>query len=94
MDEYAARPVDEAKLEAGAERKLFDAYSKLDVGGQCDYLAALESTASLRPQVDRFFDDVLVMAKDEAVRENRLAFLAQLLRKFSTIADFSEIVAE
>jgi glycyl-tRNA synthetase beta chain len=42
--------------------------------------------------VDRFFDKVLVMAKDERVRENRLTLLAQLLQEFSTVADFSEIV--
>jgi glycyl-tRNA synthetase beta subunit len=43
--------------------------------------------------VDQFFDDVLVMAEDEAVRNNRLTFLAHLLTEFSTIADFAEIVS-
>jgi glycyl-tRNA synthetase beta chain len=41
--------------------------------------------------VDRFFEDVLVMAEDEGVRRNRLTLLAEFLREFSTIADFSEI---
>lgn len=96
VDLYAQKQLDESKLEEGAERALFDAYQQLrqDMDGQPDYAASLERTASLRPQVDQFFDDVLVMAKDEAVRENRLTFLAQLLREFSTIADFSEIVVE
>jgi glycyl-tRNA synthetase beta chain len=58
------------------------------------YRQALESIAGLRPVVDRFFDDVLVMAEDAAVRKNRLTLLAQLLREFSTIADFSEIQTE
>ncbi len=58
------------------------------------YKEALEAISELRPAVDRFFDDVLVMDKDEAIRKNRLALLAGLLREFSTIADFSEIVAE
>lgn len=57
------------------------------------YREALEAIAALRPAVDRFFDDVLVMAEDEAVQRNRLALLAELLREFSTIADFSEIAA-
>lgn len=57
------------------------------------YREALEAIAALRPAVDRFFDEVLVMAEDEAVRRNRLALLAELLREFSTIADFSEIAA-
>ncbi len=40
-----------------------------------------------------FFEDVLVMAENEEVRRNRLTLLANLLREFSTIADFSEIAA-
>lgn len=58
------------------------------------YREALEEIAKLRPTVDRFFDDVLVMAEDEAVRRNRLALLARLLGEFSTIADFSVMVVE
>ena len=46
----------------------------------------------LRPRVDTFFDKVLVNAKDERVRNNRLTLLHNLLTEFSTIADFSEIV--
>ncbi|HEV2616475.1 MAG TPA: glycine--tRNA ligase subunit beta [Candidatus Acidoferrales bacterium] len=58
------------------------------------YKEALESISELRPTVDRFFDDVMVMDEDAAIRKNRLALLAGLLREFSTIADFSEMVAE
>jgi len=58
------------------------------------YREALQAIAELRPKVDRFFDEVLVMAEDQAVRRNRLALLAELLKEFSTIADFSEIVTE
>ncbi len=56
------------------------------------YTAALEQIATLRPQVDAFFDAVMVMAPDEAVRANRLALLEKVLGDFSGIADFSEIV--
>jgi glycyl-tRNA synthetase beta chain len=55
------------------------------------YREALQEIAELRPAVDRFFDEVMVMAPEEAVRKNRLTMLAELLREFSTIADFSEI---
>jgi glycyl-tRNA synthetase beta chain len=55
------------------------------------YKEALEVIAALRPDVDRFFDQVMVMAEDAAVRRNRLALLSELLREFTTIADFSEI---
>jgi glycyl-tRNA synthetase beta chain len=58
------------------------------------YRSDLETIAALRPQVDLFFDKVLVNAKDEAVRRNRLTLLKNLLTEFSTIADFSEIVTE
>ena len=58
------------------------------------YKEALEAISELRPAVDRFFDDVLVMDKDEAIRKNRLALLSGLLKEFSTIADFSEIMPE
>ncbi len=59
-----------------------------------NYREALQVIAELRPAVDRFFDDVLVMAEEEAPRKNRLTLLAELLREFSTIADFSELAAE
>jgi glycyl-tRNA synthetase beta chain len=58
-----------------------------------EYKEALEAISELRPTVDRFFDDVLVMDKDETVRKNRLTLLAGLLKEFSTIADFAEIAA-
>jgi glycyl-tRNA synthetase beta chain len=57
-----------------------------------DYRTALEQIATLRPQVDAFFDAVMVMAPDAAVRANRLALLERVLGDFSGIADFSEIV--
>ena len=56
------------------------------------YREALQEIAKLRPVVDNFFDDVMVMAEDEQIRKNRLTLLAGLLSGFSTIADFSEIV--
>jgi glycyl-tRNA synthetase beta chain len=58
------------------------------------YQEALEEIAGLRKTVDQFFLDVMVMAEDERVRNNRLALLAELLREFTTIADFSELAGE
>jgi glycyl-tRNA synthetase beta chain len=57
-----------------------------------NYKRALEQIATLRPQVDAFFDAVMVMVPDTAVRANRLALLEKVLADFSGIADFSEIV--
>ena len=58
------------------------------------YTEALEHIAGLRGVVDQFFVDVMVMAEDEKVRLNRLSLLAELLREFTTIADFSELAGE
>jgi glycyl-tRNA synthetase beta chain len=77
--------LDREMLEAGPEVELYNAASRI-------HLADLESVATLRPFVDRFFDRVMVNVDDGALRQNRLAFLHDLLMKFSTIADFSEIV--
>jgi glycyl-tRNA synthetase beta chain len=57
-----------------------------------DYLAALKAIATLRPQIDAFFDQVMVMDPDAAVRNRRLLLLISIVRNFSGIADFSEIV--
>ncbi len=76
----------EGAVEAGAR------YQALLAEGNYD--AALSCAASLRPLLDRFFDDVMVMVEDEQVRANRLALLKMLFDEFSKIADFSEVVTE
>jgi glycyl-tRNA synthetase beta chain len=58
-----------------------------------EYTAALEQIATLRPHVDLFFDKVMVMVDDTAIRQNRLGLIAAVLQRFSTIADFSELVS-
>jgi len=59
-----------------------------------EYGDALSLLAAARDPVDAFFDKVMVMVEDERIRANRLALLETLLKQFSTIADFSEIVTE
>jgi glycyl-tRNA synthetase beta chain len=59
-----------------------------------NYTAALAEISTLRGPIDLFFDKVMVMVDDEHVRANRLKLLQTLLAEFSTIADFSEVVAE
>jgi glycyl-tRNA synthetase beta chain len=92
------RAVQPELFENDAERELFSAgraaASKVQMEKRAgQYEQALERIAGLRKSVDRFFDEVMVMAENEAVRKNRLALLAELLREFTTVADFSEIGA-
>jgi glycyl-tRNA synthetase beta chain len=56
------------------------------------YGKALERLATLRPQIDSFFDQVMVMDPDPTIRAARLGLLAEMVHTFSTLADFSEIV--
>jgi glycyl-tRNA synthetase beta chain len=84
---------EEAEKTLGAQiPEIAQAVSRLKEGR--DYSRALAEISRIRPAVDTFFDKVMVMVEDEQLRANRLALLQTLLREFSTIADFSEIVAE
>jgi glycyl-tRNA synthetase beta chain len=94
-----ASQVNPAKLQEQSEKELAAmlpeaarAVEALRAAGR--YEEALAQIASLRPAVDRFFDNVMVMVEDEQLRANRLALLQTLVKEFSTIADFSEIVTE
>ncbi|WP_394213346.1 glycine--tRNA ligase subunit beta [Enterovibrio calviensis] len=54
-----------------------------------DYQTALTQLADLREPVDNFFDNVMVMAEDEALKANRLALLSTLRSQFMNVADIS-----
>jgi glycyl-tRNA synthetase beta chain len=56
------------------------------------YGEALSLIATLRPVVDAFFDKVMVLDPDEAIRGANLGLIDGILRGFSGIADFSEII--
>jgi glycyl-tRNA synthetase beta chain len=64
----------------------------LALSARREYGAAMAQIATLRAVVDVFFEKVMVMAPEPEIRANRLALLARVLRDFSKIADFSEIV--
>jgi glycyl-tRNA synthetase beta chain len=84
------------KFVVEAERALYSAACQVareteQLKRASQYREALSLIAGLRPLVDRFFADVLVMAEQEELRRNRLTLLSELLQEFSTIADFSEL---
>ena len=86
-------------FENDAERELFKSGREAATRVQAEkrtghYDRALDQIAGLRKSIDRFFEEVMVMAENESVRNNRLALLSELLREFTTIADFSEIGAD
>jgi glycyl-tRNA synthetase beta chain len=56
-----------------------------------DYSGVLTRLALLREPVDIFFDSVMVMAEDPAVRDNRLALLVNLRQLFINVADISQL---
>jgi glycyl-tRNA synthetase beta chain len=93
----AGSNVDAALLTDSTEKALAERSAELanqvnTLRAERNYKGALEQIATLRPQVDAFFEAVMVMAPDARVRANRLALLERVLADFSGIADFSEIV--
>ena len=88
--------LDTSLLSEDAEVVLFHAMqsARKDVEpmiGRREYAEALRRLAELRTPVDSFFDDVMVMADDEAVRNNRLTLLADLRGLFLDVADISRL---
>ena len=86
--------VQENLLQEDAERALFAATQALrptvqNALAQHDFQAALTALAAVKPQVDAFFDHVMVMAEDAAVKQNRLSLLNELATLMNAVADIS-----
>jgi glycyl-tRNA synthetase beta chain len=91
-----SRAVDPALFTDDAERELFAACEAaraplLDALGNLELESAVGAAAGLRPAVDRYFDAVLVMDPDDAVRANRLAQLAAVTGLIGRIGEFSRL---
>jgi glycyl-tRNA synthetase beta chain len=85
--------IDRALVEDGPEAGLYEAtLAAAERMPSLTWRERVQTLASMRPYIDRFFDGVMVNVPDVAVRRNRLALLGTMLAEFSTIADFSEIV--
>ena len=86
--------VNENLLQEDAERALFAATQALrptvqNALAQHDFQAALTALSAVKPQVDAFFDNVMVMADDAAVKQNRLNLLNELSQLMNAVADIS-----
>ncbi|MGD9786767.1 MAG: glycine--tRNA ligase subunit beta [Sulfuricellaceae bacterium] len=94
--EVPAGEPDAALFQEAAEKALFDALTRLapEVASHLDnrdYTAALTRLAGVRAEVDAFFDQVMVMAEEMAVRNNRLALLRSLGEMMNGVADISKL---
>ena len=92
----ASLAVDRARLAEGAEQDLFLMFQRLapqveNDFGRGDFAGALRVLATAKPVVDRYFDDVMVMAEDPAVRANRLALLRGVAHTMNRVADISKL---
>ena len=81
--------ISEIFFKESAEKDLYDAVKKLN--DNVDYKTYLTELENLNPYVTKFFDDVLVMDKDENVKKNRLALLTLLRKKYDYLTDFSKV---
>jgi glycyl-tRNA synthetase beta chain len=92
-DLVIANKIDETLLSEDAEKALAETVlsfkAKFEQLGQGSYTNKLTQLADIRETVDTFFDNVMVMSDDEAVKLNRLALLNQLRNLFLDIADIS-----
>ncbi|MEH6625473.1 MAG: glycine--tRNA ligase subunit beta [Motiliproteus sp.] len=85
---------DESLLLEDAEKALYSEMSALGatlgaLAAQRNYKSILENLASLQPTIDKFFDDVMVMTDDDAIRNNRIKLLNQLRQQFLLVADIA-----
>ncbi len=92
--DFAGGEVEVSLFAEEAERELWEAYQNVLAESEGQPLAKLFALIAekLREPIDRYFDDVLVMARDETLRRNRLAMCWQLSQLFRRIADFSLVV--
>jgi glycyl-tRNA synthetase beta chain len=96
--ETVSQSVKESLFEHESESDLYKSYKEINllVGSHIDngnIDKAFSEIASMRESVDRFFEDVMVMAEDMDIRRNRLALLGQISGLFERLADFSKISA-
>jgi glycyl-tRNA synthetase beta chain len=97
--DYPLRDVTSSLFQEDAEKELDRSFLKVSERVDTllrakDYRQALIELTQLKGPVDRFFDNVLVMDKNERIRNNRLALLGRITDVFSRIADFSKISTE
>jgi glycyl-tRNA synthetase beta chain len=97
LDKKVGGEIDPSLLNEAAEKHLYTAFLKvrnpvLNHIKNKEFSSALEKMGEIKPSVDDFFDNVMVMVEDSTLRENRLCLLRDISDLFSDLADFSKIV--
>lgn len=83
------KEINTALFKENAEKNLFEKINSVEFSG--DYDKYLNDIVAINPAVEKFFEDVLVMDKDEKVKENRISLLSLLKSKYEKLTDFSKI---
>jgi glycyl-tRNA synthetase beta chain len=83
--------VDEKLFEKDEESKLYASFNSVNSKKYNNYKDELDALFSLKPEIDNFFDNVMVNAEDENVRNNRKNLIATIYQNFKNIADIKEI---
>lgn len=84
-------PVDESLFEENAERELFVKFNQLTSISYGSYEQELEALFSLQPELNSFFDSVMVNAPQEALKNNRKSLVALVYKAIFNIADIKEV---
>ncbi len=91
IDLNGSLPVDEALLREEAEHALWNAFLEKEGQEYASYSEKLHALFGLKPQIDAFFDHVMVNVEDEALRNNRKNLIASIYKAFRDIAELKEV---
>jgi glycyl-tRNA synthetase beta chain len=83
--------VDASLLREDAERALYKRYSEVVAKSYDSYEEELDALLALKPELDNFFDNVMVNVEDEALKNNRKALIASIYKSILNIADIKEV---
>ena len=95
----SSQDVDKSLFENVEEKELYQKYHEIrnqaeELMAQKSYVEALKIISTIRQAVDNFFDNVLVMAENEKIKQNRLSLLYEISTLFTDFADFSRIASD
>jgi len=83
--------VDESLFEEEAEKVLFQRFKEVTATSYANYEEELDALLGLKPELDSFFENVMVNAEDEAIKRNRKALIANIYKSILQIADIKEV---